>query len=105
MILMSDGCSEQRHKPIAQKLIDSTFIAVHGIERQCEEAIQQGMHVFGTKTFGNRGGIGKIAEEYGDLFPFAFEGTPGGQNLLGKVFWGIGQWFSFVVQGWRSSRS
>jgi hypothetical protein len=62
------------------------------------------MHVFGTKAFGNRGRVRQVTEEYGDLFAFAFEGTPGGQNFLGKMFGRVGQWFSFVVWGWSRSK-
>jgi hypothetical protein len=41
----------------------------------------------------------QITEHHGDLFPFAFEGAPGGQNFLGKVFGCVGQGFAFVVSG------
>ena len=59
-------------------------------EGELAEAIHKGMHVFGTKTFGNGGRVRQVTEEYGDLFPFTFERTPGGQNFLGKVFGRVG---------------
>src|SRR5215831_4076613 len=58
------------------------------------------MHVFGTKTLGNGGRVRQVTKEYGDLFPFAFERTPGCQNFLGKVFRSIGQGFACWVWGW-----
>ena len=60
------------------------------------------MHVFGTKAFGNRGRVRQVTEQHGDLFPFAFQSTPGGQNFLGKVFRGVGQGFAFWSSGWSS---
>src|SRR5262245_22152113 len=97
---MGNRCSKERHKPIAQKLVDSPLIAMHLAEGEFKEPVQQGMHVLWTKTFGNRGRVCQVTEQYGDLFPFAFEGTPGGQNFIGKVFGGIGQGFACLVRGW-----
>jgi hypothetical protein len=42
----------------------------------------------------------EIGKEHGDLLPFTFEGTSGGQNLLGQVLRGIGQWYAFLVCSW-----
>ena len=56
---------------------------------------------FGSNALGNRGRVRQVTEQHGDLFPFAFEGTPGGQNFLGKVFGGVGQGFSCLVSGWQ----
>ena len=72
---------------------------MYGIQRQFEEPIQQGMHVFGTKAFGNRGRVRQITEQHRDLFPFPFQSASRGQNFLGEVFGGVGQGFSFVVWG------
>jgi hypothetical protein len=97
---MGKRCSKERHKPIAEELVDGAFIAVDFVKRQFEEPIQQGMHVFGTQAFGNRSRVCQITKQYGDLFPFAFERTPGGQNFLSKVFGRVGQGFAFLIWGW-----
>ena len=69
------------------------------VECQFEEPIQQRVHVFGTKAFGNRGRVRQVTEQHRHLFPFTFQSTPGGQNFFGKVFGCVGQGFSFVVCG------
>jgi hypothetical protein len=94
---MGDGSTKQRHKPIAQKLINGPFVPMDLTEGEFEEPIQQGMHVLWTKTFGNGSRVRQVTEQYCHLFSFAFEGTPGDQNFLGKVFGCVGQWFAFVV--------
>jgi hypothetical protein len=62
MVFMGDGGAEQRHEAITEELVDGAFIAVDHLERQCEEPIQQGVHVFWSNPLGNRSRIGKIAE-------------------------------------------
>jgi hypothetical protein len=99
MILMGDRCPEQRHKPITEELVDGAFVAVDIVKRQFEEPVQQRMHVFGSDALGNRGRVRQVTEQNGDLFPFPFKGTPGGQNFLGKVFGRVGQWFACLVCG------
>src|SRR5437867_3990632 len=101
MILMSDGYSKQRHKPIAQELVDGALVAVHGIERQFKEPIQQRMHVFGTKTCGNRGRVCQVTEQHRHLFPFAFQSAARGQYLFGEVFGGVGKRLSCMFGGWK----
>src|SRR5262249_25825204 len=100
MILMSDRCTKERHKPITEELINGAFVPMDLIEGEFEEPIQQGMHMLGTKAFGNRGRVRQVTEEDGDLFPFPFEGTAGGQNFFGKVSRSIGQGLSFMCCGW-----
>src|SRR5215510_6337908 len=100
MILMGERCPEQCHEAIAQELIDSPLVAMHRVECYLKKAIEERVHCFGSNTLGNRGRVRQVTEEYGDLFPFAFEGTPGNQNFLGKVFRSIGQGFAYLVWGW-----
>src|SRR5262249_51362462 len=104
MIFMGDGSTEERHKSIAQKLIDSAFVPMHLVKCYLEKAIEERVHCFRSDALSNRGRVRQVTEEYGDLFPFAFEGTPGGQNFLGKVSRSIGQGFAFVVWGCVSRR-
>src|SRR5262245_54961334 len=104
MIFMGDGSSKERHKSITEELVDGAFITVDGIERQFEEPVQQGMHGLRSDALGNRGRIRQVTEEYGDLFPFPFKGTPGSQNFLGKVFGCVGQGFACLVSGCCSDR-
>src|SRR5215510_4089383 len=102
---MGDRSPKQCHKSITEELINGPLVPMHSIERQFKELLQQGMHVFGTKTFGNRGGVCQVTEQHCHLFAFAFESTSRGQNLLGKVFRRVREWLSFLVWGWVSSRS
>src|SRR5262249_31127797 len=105
VIFMGNRGTKQRHKPIAQKLIDSPFVAMDPVECNLEKAIEERMHCFRSNALSNRGRVRQVTEQHCHLFPFTFERTPGGQNFLGKVFWGVGQGFALVVEGWRSSRS
>src|SRR4029453_2396254 len=97
---MGERSPKQCHKSITEELCNGPLIAMHFVECQLKEPIQQGMHVFWSKTLGNWSGIGKVAEQHCHLLPFAFQSASRGQNFLGKVFRGIGQWVAFVVYGW-----
>src|SRR5262249_14937925 len=89
------------HEPITEELIDGAFVPMHLVKCYLEKAIEERVHCFGSDTLGNRGRVRQVTEEYGDLFPFTFERTPGGQNFLGKVFWGVGKRLAFMFGGWK----
>jgi hypothetical protein len=90
MILIRNWRTKQRHEPIAQELIDRALIPVHFGQGQFKKSVQQGVHVFRPYARCQGGGIGEVAEQHRDLFPFAFEGTTGRQNLLRQVRWRVG---------------
>src|SRR5262249_39710703 len=102
MILMGERCPEQRHEAITEELIDSPLIAMDLVEGYLKKAIEERVHCLGSDALSNRGRVRQVTEQYGDLFPFAFKSAPGGQNLLSKMFWDVGQWFSFGRSRWRS---
>src|SRR5215475_5245849 len=91
MVLIRQGRPKQRHKTIAEELVDGAFITVHNVECQGEEAVQQSVHVFWTKALGQGSGIRQVAEQHRDLLTFALQGTAGGEDFLGEVRWGVGE--------------
>jgi hypothetical protein len=98
---MRQGCPKQRHKTVAEELVDGAFIAVHSVECQGEEAVQQGVHVFWTKTLGQDSGVRQVAEQHRHLFAFALQGTAGGEDFLGEVRWSVGERLAFLRAGGR----
>src|SRR5215813_10947696 len=100
MILMTDGCSEQRHEAITQELIDGALIAMYLVECYLKKPIEERVHCLRSDALGNWGRVHQVTEQHCHLFPFTFKGTPGGQNFLGKVFGCVGQGFAFVVWSW-----
>ena len=96
---MGNWRAEEGHKTIAQELVDGAFIAVHSVERQGEEAVEQRVHRLRSQPFSQGSGVGQIAEQHRDLLAFALQGTAGGQNLLSEVRWGVGEWLTFLGAG------
>jgi hypothetical protein len=101
MVLMGYRCTKQGHETIAQELIDGALIAVHLVERQFEETVQQGVHRLRPNVLCQSSRISQIAEQHRNLFAFAFESTAGGENLLSKMLRGIGKWCRLVLCKWR----
>jgi hypothetical protein len=62
------------------------------------------VHHFGVELLGERGEARHVSEKDSDLLALAFQGAPGGQDLVGQVSRGIGQGVSFVIWGWVSRR-
>src|SRR5215510_6162920 len=102
MILMGDGSTEERHEAIAQELINGPFVPMHLVECYLKKAIEERVHCLRSDALSNRSRVRQVTEQHRHLFAFTFESTPGGQNFFGKVFGGIGQWFSFGRSRWRS---
>jgi hypothetical protein len=101
MVLVADRRTEQRHKTVTQELIDGALVPMNFAKRQLEKAIQQRMHVLWTNTLGYSSGVGKIAEQDGDLFAFPFEGATRRQDFLGQVRRGVRKRFAFLSCGRR----
>src|SRR5262247_1600378 len=102
MIFMGDRGTEERHKPITEELINGAFVPMHLVERYLKKAIEERVHCLRSNALSNRSRVCQVTEQHRHLFPFPFEGTPGGQNLLSKMFGRVGQWFSFGRSRWRS---
>src|SRR5215510_3007083 len=102
MILMGERCPEQRHKAITQELINGPFVPMHLVERYLKKAIEERVHCLRSDTLRNGSRVRQVTEQYGDLLAFPLQSTARGQNLLSKMFWGVGQWFSFGRSRWRS---
>src|SRR5262245_1721228 len=100
MVLMRQGRPKQRHKTVAEELVDGAFIVMHSVECQGEEAIQQGVHVFWTKTLGQGSGVCQVAEQHRHLFALALQGTAGGEDFLSQVRWSIGERLAFLRASW-----
>src|SRR5262245_12478725 len=88
---MRQGSPKQRHKTISEELVDGAFIAMHSVECQGEEAVQQGVHVFWTKTLGQGSGVRQVTEQHRDLLAFALQRTTGSEDFFGEVRWGVGK--------------
>ena len=63
--------------------MDSIYHNVNG-------RIEELLGIFRVEVFDQLGGVFDVGKQYGDLLPFAFEGTAGGQNLFGQVGWCVG---------------
>ena len=46
----------------------------------------------------------EVGKQHGDLLALAFEGATGGEDLLGEVWWCVGQWCVFLVWGGWAAR-
>jgi hypothetical protein len=53
------------------------LIAVHGVEGELEETIEQDMHIVWAAAHRHGGGVGQVTEEHRDLFALAFQGATG----------------------------
>src|SRR5262247_1989341 len=104
MVLMRQGRPKQRHKPIAEELVDGAFIAVYNVKCEGEEAVQQSVHVFWAKALGQGSGVRQVAKQHRHLFAFALQGTAGGEDFLSEVRWGVGERLAFLRAGGRRGR-
>ena len=99
VILERQRRAKQGHKAIAQELVNRAAVAVHRVQGEFEEALQQGMHALGTQALGQAGGVRQVAEQHRDLFEFALQSTAGGEDLLGQMAGRIGQGRRVAVPG------
>jgi hypothetical protein len=85
VILVGDGRSEQRHDPVAEKLVDRALVAVNFGEHEIEGPAHQPVDLLGVEALRQRRKPRDIHEQYGHLLAFAGERAFRGKDLLGKV--------------------
>jgi hypothetical protein len=90
VILVGDRGAEESHDAVPEELVHGALVAVHLGQHQFEGAIHQPVNVFRVEPLGERGEPRDIHVEDRHLLALRFEGAPGGQDLLGEVFWGVG---------------
>ena len=89
MILMGDRRPEQRHDAIAHDLVDGALVAVHGVHHAFEHGVEELPGLLGIAVGQQLHRALQIGKEHRDLLALAFQGTAGGEDLLGQVWRGI----------------
>src|SRR5712691_5084660 len=106
MVLVGHWRPKQRHKTVAEKLIDRALVAVHFAERQLKKGMEQSVHGLRPQTLRQGRGVRQIAEEHRDLFALAGERCSGGENFFGQITRRVRQWRSLLCRqgnsGWSS---
>jgi hypothetical protein len=90
MILVSDWRTEEGHNPIARKLIDSPLVFMDFVRKNLETSIHDLVDILGVKLLGDGSVARNIREQHGHDLPFTLDFGSGGQDFVGKEFWGIG---------------
>src|SRR3989442_1395254 len=89
MVLMSDGRPEERHNPITHHLVDRALVAVDRLHHEFEHRVQDLARLLGVPVGEQLHGALYVGEEHGDLLALAFQGGPGGEDVLGQVLRGV----------------
>jgi hypothetical protein len=91
MIFMGDRRAKQRHNPIAHDLVHGAFIAMHGRHHAFQHRVENRPGVFGVALGQQLHRAFEVGEQHGHLLALAFEGGAGGEDLVGQVWWRVGE--------------
>jgi hypothetical protein len=83
--------TKERHQSISEKLVDGSLVPVDGLRHQPEGFVHDLVHPFRAELFRQAVGFDHVAEEDGDPFPLAFQGTPRGEDAFGEMFRRVGR--------------
>ena len=72
-------------------------IAVHGRHHALEHRIEEVPGLLRIAVGEQLHGAFEVGEQHSDLFALAFQGAAGGQDLLGEIGRGVGEW---SLRGW-----
>lgn len=76
---------KQGHDAITGELVNRPFIVMHLAGQDVKTTVHDRMYTLGVYLFGERAKTGDIGKDDGDLLPFPFQGTAGGQNFVSQV--------------------
>jgi len=82
--------AEERHDAVAHDLIHRALVPMDGLHRALQHGIEELPGFLGIAVGEQFHRALDIGEEHRDLFALAFEGAPGGEDLLGEVLRGVG---------------
>jgi hypothetical protein len=92
MIFMGDRRAKQGHDAIAHDLIHGALVAVHGLHHAFEHGIENRARLLRVAVGQQLHGAFEVGKQHGDLLALAFQGTFGGEDLLGEIGRGVGEW-------------
>ena len=92
MVLVGNGGAKQGHNAIAEHLVDGALEAVHGVHHALDRRIEELLGGFGIEVPDEFRRVLEVGKEHRDLLAFAFQGTAGGQDLLGEIGGRVGEW-------------
>src|SRR5204862_615994 len=72
-------------------LVDGSLVPVDRLRHQPEGFVHDLVHPFRAELFRQPVGFDYVAEEDGDPFPLAFQGTPHGEDAFGEMLRGVGR--------------
>ena len=90
MVLVGERGAEQRHDAVAHDLVDGPLVPVHGFHHVFEDGIEKLARLLRVTVRQELHRTLEVGEEHRDLFPLAFEGGLGAEDLLGQVLRGVG---------------
>ncbi len=90
VVLEGNGRAEERHEPVAEKLVHGALVPVHSLGHQPERAVEQLVHPLRVEPLGKPRGLGDVHEEHRDLLALALQRAFGGEDLLGQVLRSVG---------------
>ena len=91
VIFMGNGGAKERHDAIAEHLVHRALVAVHGVHHALEGRVEELLGVFGIETADQLHRVFEVGKQHRDLLAFAFQGTTGGEDLLGQIGGRVGQ--------------
>jgi hypothetical protein len=91
VILVGHGGAEEGHDPVAGELVHRSLEAVDAVTEDPHEAVHEPVPLLGVEFLLKVHRPLHVGEEDGDLLALAFQGRPGGPDLLDEVLRGGGQ--------------
>jgi hypothetical protein len=104
MVLMGDGCPEERHDAVAGVLVDGALEAVDAVRQDLEEAVEDAVPLLGVHLLGQLQGALHVSEEHGHLLALALERRLALEDLLGQVLGGVVAGIALLPRGFGRSR-
>ena len=77
MTFPSRRCSHEGHEAVAEELAHPASVAMHLLEGDVVEPVQEHVHRLGAETLGQAGGANDVAEQYGHQLALGLRAGPG----------------------------
>ena len=98
VIFVGQRSPKEGHNAVAQHLVHRALIAVHGLHHAVQSGVEELLGGFRVEVLNQLGRVLDIGKQHRHLFAFTFQGTAGGEDLLGEIRWGISQRSTSIVR-------
>jgi hypothetical protein len=100
VVFVGNRGAKQCHNAVAEHLIHSALVAVHGVHHVVDGRIEELLGRFRVEAPDEFRGVFEVGKEHRDVLALTFQGGTSGTNFVRKMRWRVGEGCACLATIW-----